>query len=63
MPDLYSEALKPGYVLGTVTRLWIIPGGDEIFLFSKMYRLFPRLTQPPVQWVLGLFLQGEAAGA
>lgn len=35
MSDLYSEALKPGYVLGTVTRLQIVPGGDEIFLFSK----------------------------
>jgi len=45
MSDLYSEALKPGYVLGPVTRLQIIPGGDEIFLFSKMYRLFPRPTQ------------------
>jgi len=53
MSDLYSEALKPGYVVGTVTRLRIVPDGDEIFLISKTYRLFPRPTQPPVQWVLG----------
>jgi hypothetical protein len=58
MCDLYSEALKPGYVLGTVTRLWSVPGGDEIFLFAEMYRLFLRPTQPTVQWVWGALSTG-----
>jgi hypothetical protein len=29
---------------------------QEIFLFSKMFRLALAPTQSPIQWVLGLFL-------
>jgi hypothetical protein len=44
---------------------WIVwsldPGGGKKFYVP--IQTAPRPTQPPVQWVLGLFPGGKAAGA
>jgi len=47
---------------------WMIwdlnPGsGNRFFSFSKMARMALELTQPPSQWVLGLFPIGKVAEA
>ena len=39
----------------------LIPVGGRDFFFSS--RLVPGFTQPPIQWIPGLFPGGKAAGA
>jgi hypothetical protein len=36
--------------------------GQEIFLFTTVSRPAMKLSQPPIQWVRGLFLRGKAGG-
>jgi len=61
-------ACFPNSAFSIVTRLWagqleFEPSqGQELYLFSKMTRTGPGLTQHPMQWVLKALFGAKMAG-